>query len=554
LIHDLDAVELAAIISSSYTGSRAFLTLSQFDLSIDDIKRLGDGAGMNRHPGALLLAILLFFNAFASAQTARDTAVDVTAIVQVSPPQIALSWMPTTFPIALQKIFRKAMGAAKWTDIATLANSATNYLDTGVAVGVSYEYFVLRIFSSTDPGSASGYVNAGIRIPPVNYRGRVLLLVDDTVATGLATELDIFISDLVGDGWTVSRQDVPRNGTAAATKAIIQTLYNADPANTRSLILLGHVPVPYSGDLYPDGHPDHRGAWPADGYYADMDGVWTDTTVNNVTASRSENRNVPGDGKFDQSGPARQRGVGDWPNRSREHVFRFADTRRDGFAPAVPQSGSCFRFQTGNYSNVPRRGLITDNFGYLGGEAFAASGWRNFTSFFGSAPGAVDSQVWFPTLENSSYLCAYGCGGGAYGGAGGVALTTDFATKDCRAVFNLLFGSYFGDWDIGASFLRAPLAGRPNSLGLVSVWAGRPHWHMYHMAMGETVGFAARTTMNNVGFSSGGYVLNGGRAWRSYRTDGRPYSPTAPRHAAHQPYYRFKPWSAFSHLDGFKRR
>ena len=68
-----------------------------------------------------------------------------------------------------------------------------------------------------------------------------------------------------------------------------------------SLFLLGHVPVPYSGNINPDGHPDHQGAWPADGYYADMDGTWTDISVNNTVATGTRNDNVPGDGKFDQS-------------------------------------------------------------------------------------------------------------------------------------------------------------------------------------------------------------------------------------------------------------
>ncbi len=482
--------------------------MMQCDLSIDDMKCVGDDAAMNRHPGSLLLAILLVVQAFASAQTPRDTTVEITATVQESPPQIALNWLPTTFPITLQKVFRKATGASTWTDIATLANSATAHVDTGVAMGISYEYFVLRIFNTTDPGSASGYVNAGIRVPLVNSRGRVLLLVDTTIAGALATELDTFVSDLIGDGWVVSRQNVPRNGTSVATKAIVQTLYNESPAITRSLILFGHVPVPYSGDLNPDGHPDHRGAWPADSYYADLDGVWTDTDVNNVGANRPENQNVPGDGKFDQSG---------LPSNVELEVGRIDLANLFSASPTPNEvdllrqylnRDHAFRFKSGNYANVPRRGLIADNFAYFGGEAFAASGWRNFTAFFGSEPGAVVQNVWFPTLENGSYLCAYGCGPGNYYGAAGVAGTIDFSTKDCRSVFNLLFGSYFGDWDVGDSFLRAPLAGRPNSLGLVSAWAGRPHWHLYHMALGETVGYSARTTMNNVGFSSGGYVLN----------------------------------------------
>ena len=92
--------------------------------------------------------------------------------------------------------------------------------------------------------------------------------------------------------------------------------------------------------------------------------------------------------------------------------------------------------------------------------------------------------------------------------AGGVATSGDFASRPSQAVFTMLFGSYFGDWDVADSFLRAPLAGHPDSLGLASMWVGRPQWHLYSMALGETLGYGARVTQNNAGFSAGGYVVN----------------------------------------------
>ena len=168
---------------------------------------------------SLLILLFILVGAFASAQTARDTTVEVAASVQLSPPQIALNWLPTTFPVTLQKVYRKPKGAGAWTDIATLSNSATSFLDTAVEVAVSYEYFVVRLFSSTDPGSASGYVNAGIRLPLQTSRGRVLLLVDNSVAAGLSVELLAFVRDLLGDGWSVVRQDVPRMGSPSHTRS-----------------------------------------------------------------------------------------------------------------------------------------------------------------------------------------------------------------------------------------------------------------------------------------------------------------------------------------------
>src|SRR5439155_18191774 len=108
--------------------------------------------------------------------------------------------------------------------------------------------------------------------------------------------------DLVGDGWTVLRADVARTETVPNVKKVIVADYKADPANVKALFLFGHVPVPYSGNIIPDGHyPDHQGAWPADAYYGDIDGKWTDSSLNTLIAADPRNRNIPGDGKFDQS-------------------------------------------------------------------------------------------------------------------------------------------------------------------------------------------------------------------------------------------------------------
>ena len=60
-----------------------------------------------------------------------------------------------------------------------------------------------------------------------------------------------------------------------------------------SLFLIGHIPIPYSGNITADGHYDHKGAWPADLYYGELDGEWTDVSVYNTIASRPQNHNIP---------------------------------------------------------------------------------------------------------------------------------------------------------------------------------------------------------------------------------------------------------------------
>src|SRR5690606_1173523 len=62
--------------------------------------------------------------------------------------------------------------------------------------------------------------------------------------------------------------------------------------------------------------------------------------------------------------------------------------------------------------------------------------------------------------------------------------------------FTMMFGSYFGDWDVQNSFLRAPLCAETPAL--TSAWAGRPHWHLHHMALGRNIGYSSRLTQNNI--------------------------------------------------------
>ena len=450
-----------------------------------------------------LLAACLAWPASLVAQTARDRAVEINASVQESPPAITLQWNAASSTPLGQKIYRRLKGEKLWAQIAAPPPAATSHADSAVSRGVEYEYFVVRT-SNAPLNYALGYVSAGIHVPVVHDRGRVILLVDDTMAVPLAAELALFADDLTGDGWEVVRQDISRAASAVSVRAAIQSIFQFDPANTVALILFGHIPVPYSGDAAADGHPDHFGAWPADLYYGDMDGTWTDTTINDTSASQSRHRNVPGDGKFDQtiipSDIELQIGRIDFAN-----MDLFPDNETERLRRYLTRDHS-YRHKAGAFANVPRRGLVDDNFGFFGGEAFAVVAWRSFTACAGA--GSVQSGNWFPTLETQSYLWAYGCGAGDYTSAANVASSTDFRDRTSLAVFNVLFGSYFGDWESTNNFLRAPLVGNAASLGLVSCWSGRPHWQFQHMALGETVGYSARVTQNNDGSLQHGYDSN----------------------------------------------
>lgn len=418
--------------------------------------------------------------------------VQLSASVQSAPPQITLEW-PADANATGYTVARKAPESSSWTTVATLPGSATSWADASIALGARYEYSVSK--SSSLGVKGTGYVLSGIHVPLIENRGKMLLIVDKTHAGALAAELARLQSDLAGDGWSVIRHDVNRTDSVASVKNLIKTAWNADPENVKAAFLFGHVPVPYSGNFNPDGHPDHQGAWPADLYYGDMDGTWTDSTVNNTSGARAATRNVPGDGKFDQS---------DMPSDVEVAIGRVDMFNMTCFANKTPSRSELdllraylnkhHDFRHGRIQ-VPRRGLICDNFGESWGEAFAASGWRNFAAFFGAEEThEVPGWSFFPTLKSDGYLWAYGCGGGSYYTCNGIGGSDDFALTDIQAVFTMFLGSYFGDWDNESNFLRAALG---SGYTLATAWSGRPHWFFHRMGLGETIATSIILSQNN---------------------------------------------------------
>jgi len=118
-----------------------------------------------------------------------------------------------------------------------------------------------------------GFVYAGIDLPEMEQMGSIMLLVDDTYTIPLASELERLELDLIKEGWKVVRNDVSRTLPVPQVKNIIQQRYTTIP-DLKTVFIFGHVAVPYSGNIYPDAHHTHKGAWPADVFYAEMNGIW----------------------------------------------------------------------------------------------------------------------------------------------------------------------------------------------------------------------------------------------------------------------------------------
>jgi len=431
----------------------------------------------------ILFYCFLFIQALSSAQTSSDAAVQISATVQ--PGQIILGWPTSSFSTQYQ-IFRKLKSSLSWgAAIATLPGTSNSYTDATVTTGLNYEY---RIQRTAAPGNFYGYINTGINVPAIEYRGRLILIVDSTFSNALASEISRLIADMEGDGWEVFRHDVLRSASVSHVKDVIVKEYRNDSLPTTAVFLLGHVPVPYSGFINPDGHPDHFGAWPADVFYGDVNGIWTDSQgPSSSTASPARTKNYPNDGKFDQSVV---------PGFIELQVGRVDLSRMTNFSASELQLMKNYLDKDHAYRKkqyVPlKRAVIDDNFGYFSGEAFAASGYKNFGPLVGNTN--ITAADYFTTLNGNSYQWSYACGGGYYNSASGVGTTTNFAASNLEGVFTLLFGSYFGDWDTTNSFLRAPLA---QGKMLTSIWSGRPHYQLHHMALGENIGYGVLLTQNN---------------------------------------------------------
>lgn len=448
---------------------------------------------------ALSVALVAGLSSLSWAQTSsQKAAVQLSATVQSSPASITLAWttLPSTTSIT---VYRKLADATSWgSAIASPSASATTYQDAGVAAGTAYEYKVVRVAAGV---TGTGYISSGIAVPPVDYRGRMILLVDNTYSSSLSSELATLQADLRMDGWSVVRTDLARTASVASVKSTIQGLYNADATNTKAVFIVGHLAVPYSGNINPDGHSEHQGAWPCDGYYGELNGSWTDNSVNNAGASRTENRNTPGDGKFDQS---------TFPNAVELQVGRVDFYNMPAFSQNETELTRSYLNKLHGFKmkqwTPTARGLVYDNLQWVS-NPLAASAWRSIAPLVGASniTAANQNATQFKDLvNNQSYLWTYASGGGlmatdagvlTYNGADRVGTTQDFAgTVTNGGVFNMTFGSYFGDWDNRNNFLRALLA---SGYGLTNCWSAIPGYYFHHMGMGANIGYSVQATMNN---------------------------------------------------------
>lgn len=422
---------------------------------------------------------------------------NVSLLVQASAStnSITLSW--TSYSTATgYTVHRKLKSASSWgTALATLSGTASQYVDNSPLTNTYYEYRVTRTASV---GTAYGYVASAIQLAPVEYRGKIVLVVDNTFTSSLAQQLTELQNDLRMDGWGVIRIDVARTDSPASVRTQIQTIYNQDPTGVKSVLLFGHVPVYRSGNIAPDGHSSIP--WACDAYYGEMNSSWT-----------SSQTTLPSDVELE--------------------VGRIDMFNLPAFGISEQQLLSNYLTKLHDYKtrqiSAQSRMLIQDNFNYVA-NPMAETSYRTGGPLVGAA-----NVVTIPAYNNPNFvsrmsegwLWGYFSGGGSYNSADGIGSTTSFTTNQNNAIFNMSFGSYFGNWDCSSSvpnwnnntnnLLRAVIA---SGQALTNVWAGQPNWFFHHMGLGDPIGYSTKTSINNRTSSSTYSPQNGGWLGQGYTT------------------------------------
>jgi hypothetical protein len=433
--------------------------------------------------GAIVLALA---HSNAIADETWTYTVEINATVQTSPPQITLHWQnDDIYGVTNFTIYRKAKAATSWNFLTNLNGSTFTWTDPNVSIGSTYEY---QVFKGAAGHVGYGYIYSGINASLIENRGKLLLMVTTNGLDSLSNELSRLQSDIIGDGWQVIRHNISSNDTPASVKSLIVSDYNADPANVQAVFLFGHVPILQSGFLDYDTHGARP--MPADCYYADIDGDWSSSPSYlpsdvELMVARVDLANMPGNaapGVFANEVELLRNYL------NKDHKWRF------------------------HQINVPRRALMADRFGDLGGEARSTSGYGNFAPMVGPnntlwanvADASLPTNCWLSLLTTNTYLWTYACGGGqdASMSAMGVhglyydAWSTDIVAQDAKAVFFMIEGSWMGNWDHTDNFMRSVLATPSMGVACCCI-AGHPHAYYHHMGLGEPIGYGIRLSMNN---------------------------------------------------------
>lgn len=376
-------------------------------------------------------------------------------------------------------------------------NSASNYTDSTVSSGIHYEYRLGNlvtnwpcdlIYTGWETNAAHWwyqYISTGTQVPLHDQRGNVVLLTETALAASLGADIGVLTNDLIGDGYRVFRHDVAAvdvtsggwSAAVSATRTLVTNDYASDKAATWFLFILGHVPVPYSGASSPGSHVENFGAHPADWFYSSTNAaLWTDSTVSDSTADFPHTRNVPADGKFDQS---------DVPGVPVMRVGRVDLRNMPAFGKTEAQLVSQYLARNHEFRH---KQYIPREFGLVNTNGRPWFGQNHCTSLFGTITNyGLNSWIENATNVAKGVLIASSSGSGGYEHDNQLGYTTNWTNAPLYISFASTYGSYYGDWDstyITNCFLLAPLA---NAGKVVSTYYCEPTMVPDTSAMNEPV-------------------------------------------------------------------
>ena len=466
---------------------------------------------MKNHPFVLMICLGLGMGSL-QAQVAK-TQVHRFNATALGVNGLKLTWEPETYS-GNYRIYKRDLihpnGA--WGDpLTTLAgpNGDTLWIDADLQPGQAMEYLMAKV-NTAGAFEAFGFAYAGnqaFRSASDSSwffgrpeRGNILLMIDSSYQVALASEIKELQQSLLARGWFSDILYAGRGESASAVKTRIVNFCNNSPFKPKALYIIGHVPVPYSGYFSssgdrppPDGHVEgvgnHTGAWPADAYYGDLKGSYTDENVTCTTGNQARHHNIPGDGKFDQSVIAGEVEL----DMGRVDMYQMDYFSKDDTALTRQYLQRSLNWHKGlTRDNFQNKALIDNNFTGLN---LASSGYHNFAALL-PLSSTSDKLDYLSSQKSSSFLWSYGCGAGSYTSCNGIGTSAQFAAqKDSFFnAFTMLAGSYFGDWDIKNNLMRSSLAAG----SLSCFWGGIPKWYVHHMGMGYHIGYGARITQNNV--------------------------------------------------------
>lgn len=424
------------------------------------------------------------------------------------------------------KVERKTVDSSTWTTLtSTLPSSSTSYDDTGSVGGLSsgtmYEYRVSFNQVSTNPmqyegsaldNNAKGYIATGINVPMDTYNGRVILVVDNTMATGtngsapssgtLASSINTLINDLNGDRWLVYPLYVSRTDTPTNVRNLILAQYNADTTNTKAVYIIGHVPVPIIGNMNVDGHASDRG-WSSDMMYGDVNETWTASCSSLNWAPVTQGTPIdtpPLTHRFCKTSATPELQVGridmyQMPafggteaSLLSGYLDRMHQMKTKAFTPterAYIRNGL-----EGNPSNA--------YFEFWNGQ----DAWNDVTGLVGANnvttlnDTPTSATALYQTLDGTSYEFVYLTSVNVNCNAMTDVSAANLASTNWGGVFTEAGISYTTEWSCQDSLLRSFLA---KGRGANSVSALKRYIYWHPMAMGKTIGYSFLKSAQNTG-------------------------------------------------------